>query len=70
MVKKILAVLSILLTVGCSDFDTNGGTVSGSVNIRYVCIDGVEYIIFKRGYGGFLAPHYNADGSLNTCRIK
>lgn len=70
MKKYIIAIIvSILLILGlCGwkrvDHEDLGGFISVSTYKDEET--GVEYIVFKSGYGAGVCPRYNADGTLYT----
>lgn len=38
-----------------------------SSDYMFKCVDEVEYIVNRNGYGDILTPHFKKDGSLFSC---
>ena len=66
IVVIITAVLFILMLCGWKrvDYENLGSFISVSTYKDEET--GVEYIVFKSGYGAGACPRYNADGTLYT----
>ena len=76
--KKLLSILLIaaliLCMVGCSEFDPDQfKNVTDAKNGITIWVDretGVNYVYYNGGYGGGLAPRYNADGTLYVSEVE
>jgi len=79
--KRIILILTCLISMvtlcGCTSRDAQGFTESDiqyinrvGVKDRLVCIDGVEYIYLRTGYGTGMTPHLKADKFDNPKVIR
>jgi hypothetical protein len=61
--KKIIGIIVLILISGCKEYNhTKDG-----VDYSLACIDQVEYIQTRNGYGDSLTPHFKPDGTLYGC---
>lgn len=63
-----LALISLFVLAGClHNEDTIGVATSGETEYQEKCIDGVVYLLRKRGYQGYFSVKFNSDSTVVTC---
>ncbi len=72
MIKPIVGWFGMLvLTLGvltaCGQGDDRGKATSGDREYTERCIDGVIYLVRKRGYTGYMSVKFNPDSTVVTC---
>ena len=68
---KRLILICLLVTpllTGCSIYRTDQGLTKR--NPDYLCLDGIEYIVYTRGHRGYMAPHLRGDKFDNPKVIR
>lgn len=67
----VIALLAVPVT-GCDmpKSQVDRVTRSGDIDHEITCIDGVEYLYLRHGYGGYMTPHFKKDGSLYLCENR
>ena len=66
IIAIIASILLILVLCGWKSVDHKNMDAITSISTYRDEETGVEYIVFKTGYGAGACPRYNADGTLYT----
>ena len=68
--KYTLIIFISVLLLGCDPYSHSTKQTLKYKSLKYdlVCIDGVEYILRAFSSGGLLAPKWNNDGTISTCK--
>lgn len=72
---KILTLLVLAFVfAGCDTSQTGVDTMTDTQKMRIVCLDGVEYYLYREGAGyagyGYMSVKFNRDGTIATCYDK
>lgn len=66
LIGVTLAIVVLAQLTGCGRVAEPGTPPPG---YGKVCLEGVNYWSYSRGYGDALSPVYNTDGSIQTCEV-